>query len=255
MARTVSAPPGPSFRDWALFTTGLTFVGLGIFIAWRDSLREALFPLCFFGVCALVSGYVVARKLRRRRFAAISASVPGGVALRTSSTRMLGLAALIAIAVAPVFIVDDPPLLLIICATAALGGSALLVSGVVSGRFSRRFLRFDPPGLTLGEADYECLFLWDQIVDLAEFEMHDNAVVGFNVMNLDTLLVKPESARARVYKKLASNSAFSGCQVVIMPMHFGAHAESLCAAIRNYVTHCEARGELVVKPAIGGPSK
>lgn len=247
----MSTPPGPSFRDWALFAIGLIFVGLGILIAWREGLREALFPLSFFGVCALVSGYVVVRKLRRRRFTATIASVPGGVALRASNTRSLGLAALIAVAVAPVFFLDDAPLLIIICAAVALGGSALLVIGVLSGRISRRFLRFDPPGLTIGEAKYECLILWDQIADLAEFEMHDNTVVGFNLVNPQSLLVKPESAAARAFKMLARNEAYSGRHVVIMPMHFGVHAESLCAAIRNYMTNPEARKALVGKLAIG----
>ncbi len=247
----MSTPPGPSFRNWALFAVGLTFVAIGILIAWREGLREALFPLSFCGVCALVSGYVVVRKLRRRRFTATTASVPGGVALHASNTRSLGLAALIAIAVAPIFFLDDAPLLIIICAAIALAGSALLVIGVLSGRISSRFLRFDPPGLTVGEANYECLFLWDQIVDLAEFEMHDNAVVGFNVTNPHSLLVKPDSARAKAYKMLARNEAFSGRHVVIMPMHFGIHAGSLCAAIRNYMANPDSRKELVEKPAIG----
>ena len=249
-----SRPPGPSFRDWALFAIGFTFVAMSLFIASREGLRAALFPLCFFGVCALASGYVVVRKLRRRRFTATFASVPGGVALHASSMRMLGVAALIAIAVAPVFFVSRPPLLLILCAAVALGGSALLVIGVLSGRFSRRFLRFDPPGLTMGEGKYECLYLWDQIADLAEFEMHDNAAVGFNLVNPDNLLVKPDSARARAYKKMGSNAAFTGRHVVIMPMHFGVPAESLCAAIHNYASNPSARAELVAKPALAAPS-
>ena len=247
-------PPGPSFRDWALFGIGFSFVAMSLFIASREGLGDALFPLCFFGVCALVSGYVVVRKLRRRRFTATFASVPGGVALRASSARMLGVAALIAVAVLPIFFVNDPPLLMIICAAVALGGAALVVIGVLSGRFGRRFLRFDPPGLTMGEGKYECLYLWDQIVDLAEFEMHDNAMVGFNLVNPEALLVKPESARARAYKKMGSNAAFTGRHVVIMPMHFGVHAESLCAAIHNYTSNPDARTELIAKPALAGPS-
>jgi hypothetical protein len=253
-SRKPPTPPGPTFRDWALFAIGATFVAMSLFIASRDGLREALFPLCFFGVCALVSGYVIVRKLRRRRFTAKFASVPGGVALHASNARMLGVAALIAIAVAPVFFVNDPPLLLTLCAVVALGGSALVLFFVVSGRFSRRFLRFDPPGLTLGDGQHECLYLWDHIVDLDEFEMQDNAAVGFNLVNPDALLVKPETARAQVYKTMGRNAGFTGRHVVIMPMHFGVSAEALCAAIRNYMANPEARRELVAKPAIGGPN-
>jgi hypothetical protein len=167
---------------------------------------------------------------------------------------MLGVAALIAIAVMPVFFVNDPPLLLTICAAVALGGSALVLFFVLSGRVSRRFLRFDPPGLTLGDGRHECLYLWDQIVDLAEFEMHDNAAVGFNLVNPEALLVKPESARARAFKTMSRNAGFTGLQVVIMPMHFGVSAEALCAAVRNYVANPEARRELVARPAISGPT-
>lgn len=247
-------PPGPTFRDWALFAVGLAFAAMSLLIASREGLREALFPLCFFGACALVSGYVVVRKWRRHRFTATSASAPGGVALHASNARMLGVAALIAVAVTPIFFVRDRPLLLTLCASLALGGSVLLVIGVLSGRFSRRFLRFDPPGLTLGEGPYECLFLWDQIADLTELEMYDNAAVGFNVANPDTLLVTPESARARMNRKLASNVAFTGRHVVIMTLHFGVSAQALCAAIRNYIANPEARRELVAKPALPGPA-
>lgn len=247
-------PAGPTLRDWAVFSIGFTFVLMGLFIAWRDGIRESLFVLCFFGVCALVSGYVIVRKLRRRRFKATAVSVAGGVKLHRSSARMLGVAALIAIAVGPFLFMPNPPVLGLVCVAVALGASALLVIGVVSGRFSKSFLRFDQPGLTIGEGKYECLFLWDQIVDLAEFELSDNACVGFNVVNPGAILVTPESARPLMHKKLAANQAHTGYLVSIMPMHFGVHAESLCAAIRNYAANPAARRELVAKLAIEAPS-
>jgi hypothetical protein len=251
--RNPPKPPGPAVRDWVLFAISLTFVLMGLFIAQSEPL-EALFPLTFFGVCAITFAYIIARKLRRRRFTAISVAVPGGVKLGGSNSRMLLLAAMIGIPGIAIFLVPDSPLLVRICAVIMLGSSAALILGVLTGRISRRFLRFDPTGITIGETKFEYMIPWDEIVDIAEFEMHDNAVVGFNILRTESIQVTPESARERVLKSLGSNLGIVNRHVMIMPFHFGAHAESLCAAIRNYAGNREARADLVTRPALTAPS-
>jgi hypothetical protein len=241
-------------RDWALLAISVTFVLMGLFIARRNP-REALFGIVFFGLCGLTFGYSIARKLRRRRFTAISVAVPGGVKLRGSNSRMLLLAAGVGAPGVAIFLVPDSPLLIRICGTIMLATSALLIAGVVSGFNSRRYLRFDPPGLTVGEPRFEYFIPWDDIVDIVEFEMHDNPCVGFDALRPEHIQVTPESARVRVLKSLDSNKGFVHRHVMIMPFHFGAHAESLCAAIRNYASNREARADLVARPALTPPRR
>jgi hypothetical protein len=239
----------PGLRDWALLGVSCVFVLLGLFILIRDPAdwRGALMPITFFGVCAGTFGFNIARKLRRRRFAATSVAVAGGIKLSASNSRMLLLAAAIATPGLAIFFMPDPPLLIIGCAVIMIGASAVLLFAVLSGRIARRFLRFDPLGLTIGETQFEYVVPWDQIANLGEFEMHDNAVVGFEVLDADTLLVTPESARPKLIKLLARNRGWMGPHVVIMAGHFAVHAEALCAAIANYANDVEARAELVPK--------
>jgi hypothetical protein len=212
--------------------------------------REALVVITFFGVCALTFGYLVARKLRRRRFTASNVAVVGGVKLRGSNSRMLLLAAMIGLPGISFLFLDDLPLLIKICVAVLLGASVLLILGVVTGRVSRRYLRFDPPGLTLGDSRCEYFIPWDEIVDIAELEVHDNPVVGFDVFHSDSIQVTPESARIRVFKLMARNKGFIHRHVMIMPAQFAAQAESLCAAIRNYAQNPAARVELRRNPQL-----
>src|SRR5882672_258252 len=209
-----SAPPGPRFRDWALFVVNVAFVVLGCFVA-RRSPRDALFVIAFFGVCALTSGYRIHRKLQRRRFTATTVLAPGGVELRGSNSRMLLLAALIAVPGATIFFVDAP-LMIRVCGWIMVGASALLAILVLTGRVSRRFIRFDPLGLTLGETKFEYTVPWDELAGIVEFEMYDNPVVGFDVLQQELIQVTPESARPRVYQLLGNNKGLVDRHMVIM---------------------------------------
>ena len=209
--------------------------------------------IAFFGVCGLTFGFKIARKLRRRRFVATNVSVPGGVKLSGSNSRMLLIAAGVGIPGVAIFLVQDSSLLIRICGGIMLAASALVIVGALSGFISRRFLRFDPPGLTIGEPRFEYVIPWDDIADIVEFEMHDNPCVGFDVLQPENIQVTPESARAGVLKSLANNKAIVNRHVMIMPFHFGAHAESLCGALRNYADNREARADLLAKPALSPP--
>ena len=245
----LTRPPRPGFRDWALLAISVGFVVLACLIARRNP-RDALLPFTFFGVCALVGGYNIFRKLRRRRFTATTVLAPGGVKLHGSNSRMLLLAALIAIPGATIFI-DDAPLLIRICGAVMVGASALLFVLVLTGRVSRRFIRFDPLGVTLGETKFEYTVPWDELTDITEFEMHDNAVVGFDVLQHELILVAPESARDRLYKLLGRNKAWGSREVVIMPTHFPTSAEALCAALRTYAGNRAARASLTPRLKLG----
>lgn len=249
---TPNKPPGPGFRDWALFAISIGFVLIGIFMLFSKP-REALMPLTFFGVCALSFGFNIARKLRRRRFTATSASVPGGVKLGGSNSRMLLLAAGIAVPGLGIFLIPTP-IFIRVCAGIMLAASAWLTFIVLSGRIARRFLRFDPPGLTVGDHTCEYFVPWDAITNVAEFELVDNASVGFAVHDTDVIVVTPAEKRARVLKGLSNNLALSGRHVVFMSAHFNVPAEALCAAIRNYAENPDARAQLVPHPALNAPS-
>ncbi|HEU5137531.1 MAG TPA: STM3941 family protein [Steroidobacteraceae bacterium] len=245
----LTRPPRPGFRDWAVLAISVTFVVIACVIASRSP-RDALVGFTFFGVCALVSGYTVYRKLRRSRFTATNVLAPGGVELRGSNSRILMLAVLIAAPGAAILLYGDAPLVIRICGWSMVVLAAGLVMLVLSGRFSRLFIRFDPLGITLGQSSFEYVVPWDELTDIHEFEMHDNPVVGFDVRQPELMRVTPESARPRLYKLMARNKTFSGRDVVIMPMHFATSAELLCAALRNYSANRDARAQLVRRPAL-----
>jgi hypothetical protein len=242
-------PPGPSFRDWALLSISLVFVAGGLFMLTRQP-REALLPLTFFAVCAITFSANILRKRRRRRFTASAASVPGGVKLRGSNARMSMLAVLIAAPGIAIFLVPTP-VYIRACGAVALGAGAWLLFMVFSGRIARRFLRFDPPGLTVGEPSHEYFVPWDVIDHVVEFELVDNASVGFRVRDFEAVTVSPPDKRDKLYKAFANNAALSGPHVVFMASHFNVPAEALCAAIRNYAENPAARFELVPRPGLG----
>jgi hypothetical protein len=242
-------PPGPGLRDWALLAISVTFVVMGCFIA-RHKPRDALFVIAFFGVCALTFGFNIYRKLRRRRFTATSVLAPGGVELRASNSRMLVLAALIGAPAITIFFIDAP-LLIRICGWIMIGASALLLLLVLSGRVSRRFIRFDPLGLTLGEPKFEYTVPWDELEGIAEFEIYDNAVVGFAVRDPELIQVTPASARELVNKLLGKNKGWVGRDVVIMVGQFAITAEALCGSLRTYAEDAQARAGLVRRRQLG----
>jgi hypothetical protein len=242
-------PPRPTFGDWAAFAISLTFALISCLLAWRSP-RDALFGFLFFGVCATVSGHIIYRKLQRQRFTATSVLAPGGVELRGSNARVLLLAVLIAAPGAAILLFSDAPLVVRICGWLMVISSGGLVVLVLTGRVSRLFIRFDPLGLTLGQPGFEYVVPWDELADITEFAMHDNPMVGFDVLRPEAILVTPESARARLEKLLARNQTFSGRQVVIMPTQFATSAELLCTALRTYSANRESRAGLVRRPAL-----
>jgi hypothetical protein len=148
-----------------------------------------------------------------------------------------------------VFLVPSP-LLIRICGVVMLGAAAWLLFGVVTGRFARRFLRFDPLGLTVGEFKHEYVVPWNAIADVREFEMVDNASVGIALADPGVLLVTPPDRIDAVLKGFANNRGMTGFDIVLMAAHFNVPAEALCAAIRNYSQNPEARAELIAKPAL-----
>lgn len=245
----LTRPPRPNFGDWAVLAISVTFVAMACFIASRSP-RDAVFPLIFFGLCAWVAGYTIHRKLRRRRFTATTVLAPGGIELHASNTRILLLAVLVAAPGIAILYFSDAPMLVRICGWVMVISAAALVVLILSGRFSRLFIRFDPLGLTVGQSSFEYVVPWDELTDIDEFEMHNNPMVGFDVRQEELILVTPESARVKLDKLLARNKMFSGRQVVIVPMHFATNAELLCAALRNYSANRAARADLVRRPAL-----
>jgi hypothetical protein len=124
------------------------------------------------------------------------------------------------------------------------------ILAAASGVLARRFLRFDPLGLTLGEWRYAYRIDWDNISNLVEFEYASNDCVGFEVIDAERLTVTPESRRSHWIRHAGNNAKLLGPHVVIMTAHFGVDPASLAAAIARYVTDVRARAELTPRPAL-----
>lgn len=244
-----SANRGPGFGDWALFGVSILFCSIGVLMLF-DEPPAALAIIGTFGAGALFSGLRIRSKRRRQAFAATSVAVAGGVELHGSLSRMgMVTGFILLVGIAP-FLIPDAPLLARIAGGVALGLGGWSLYALLTGRFTRRFLRFDPLGLTINEVKYEYTVPWDAMMNVDEFDLYRNACVGITVSDPDALLFRPESMKAKVLKGFANNRALSGRDIVVMAVHYNVPAESLCGAIRNYAQDAAARADLVPKPAL-----
>src|SRR5262245_33055328 len=176
------------FRDWRLLALSLVFCAGSVFILPRDP-RMGAGTLLMFGPCLALAADRIRSKRRRDRFDATLVSAPGGVELHMSKRNFLVISlAAICIGSSVFFYRNAPNLIL-------AGGGLFVVAGiaaavaVVSGVFARRFLRFDPEGITIGEWRYSYQVDWDNIANLAEFEYASNDCVGFQVIDPQRVIV------------------------------------------------------------------
>jgi hypothetical protein len=238
-----------TFSDWAMLGISLLFCALGIFILFRD-LRMGAGSLLFFGPCLAFAVQRIATKRRRDRFNATLVSAIGGVELRMSTSRLALTGLFMLCPGVAMFVFDKVPLHVQICGGVFLVAGAAALLAANTGVVSRRFLRFDPEGITLGEWRYSIQTGWDNVTNVAEFEYANNDCVGFDVVDPDLVRVTPEGRHAKWMKGAGNNAALMGRQVIIMPAHFAVDAAPLAMALARYALDARARAELKPRPAL-----
>jgi hypothetical protein len=252
---TLSAPevpPLPSVKDWALLAIGAVFVAIGVGMLWFDP-DVAIVTLALFGSSFALFANTVWRKFRYRRLAGASIAVVGGVPIRAGLARPIGIGLWITImgGLMAGFSGTYGPVFRWLSAAIALAG--LVVLGLVAlGRYSGRFLRFDPEGLTIAERGWQVMLPWDSITGVQVRSLNDNPMLFVDVADLGALVVTPADATGKAMAKWTRNSSWMGAPFAIMTGEFGTDAPVLAGAIATYVQNHAARRSLT--PALPGKS-
>jgi hypothetical protein len=163
---------------------------------------------------------------------------------------VLGLGLLAVGGVLAIFQPSDDKLFLGCALFVALGGSVLLV-GLATGRLSRNYLQFDPPGMSFGYFGGKATIPWAAIESVSRGEIYDNPAVFLRV-DRSAVFAEPSSYLARVHKRMDSSRSWMGADFVVMSSTYGVDATVLVAAMTRYVTSPESREELRPSPRLGG---
>jgi hypothetical protein len=242
--------PGPSFRDWALGFVSLAFVVLGLLVLPRNP-DVAVPAVAFFGVCGAFAVSNVHRKWRFARLARLNVEVVGGVPIRPSRAQiaMLG-GTLFSLGSLLMVYWRSGPLLVAVCLVIMIGSGGFLLLGLVLGKLPVGFIQFDPEGLTIGRRRDVFTVPWGQVVGVAPAEFHDNPVLLLQIGDLNAVVVRPDSARARVIAQLNANPSMMGAHVMIFASQFGIDLPVLVAAVERYAADPNARQSLA-RPRLG----
>jgi hypothetical protein len=252
---TLSAPevpPLPSVKDWALLAISTVFVAIGVAMLWSDP-DVGIVTLALFGSCLALFAHNIWRKFHYRSLAGARIAVVGGVPIRAGLARPIGLGLWIAImgGLMAGFGGNYGPVFQWLSAGVALAGLSVL--GLVAlGRFSGRFLRFDPEGLTIAERSWQVLLPWEGIIGVHVGSFNDNPMLFLHVADPGALVIAPPDAAGKAMAKMARNQSWIGAPFAIMTGEFGTDAPVLAGAIATYVQNHAARRSLI--PALPGKS-
>jgi len=236
-ARRTGGPPS-MLEDWTVLGVCLFFCGGALFTL-DANLEESLPMLALFGGGVALFVDIIRRKLRSRRFRALSVSVRGGHNIPMSMPRFIAIAAgLLVFGGGSLF--AGPPVI------AAIGGFVVLVALAIlalwaGGQF-RQYLRFDPAGLTYGMPRYEYQVPWNAIAGVRVLAISNNAMLVLSVPDLSAVGVTPPRFAAKVRRTILRRG------FVIAPLNFGLDTEPLLAALARYVNEPAARAELAPRP-------
>ncbi len=247
---TVSKLDKVTFKDWLLALIGLLFTLGGLLIIKKD-FKTGITTLALFGACFASAVRVIIRKSRLQKQSLVTAAVAGGEPIRPSRRRiaMLGVGLLAVGSVLAIFQPDGDKIFFGCALFMALAGSALLV-GLATGRLSKAYLQFDPPGLSFGDAGGRAVIPWDAIERVARGELSNNPVVFLSV-DRDSVVAEPSSYLGKVQRRMASSRSWTGADFVIMSSTYGIDATVLVAALTRYMTSPESRQELRARPRLG----
>lgn len=235
---------GPSFRDWTLLALGIGFVVMGLVIV-PSNHDVGIVTIAFFGACSLTFASTVLRKLRYSRHRTLHAEVVGGIPIRPSRTRILGLGLSVFFlgAILVLFGQRSGVVMWYIAWLIALAG-ALVLFGLATRRIPTGFIQFDPEGITIGQKHFAYQIPFASIVRVASWELHDNPALGIWVTHNDAVIAIPPECQAKVLKHLATNEHWLGAPVALMMTHYELDLPPLICALERYIADPSARSEL-----------
>jgi len=243
---------GPLIEDWTLLGLSLIFCALGVVLL-REDWRVATVTLAFFGGCALTFITVIRRKLRSVDPHDLSVSVVGGVNIYAEGERLTPIAFGCTVVGCVLYFVgtEYPQLFRLMGAFIALVGLVLLAM-IFLGLLSRRFIRFEPQALLLGEKTYRYQIEWDDIAAIVELEYANNPFVALRVADLERIRVEPAQRRSHLLRDITRNNDWFNADIVLNAHMFGIDAPVLAAALARYANDREARQELAIQRLTAG---
>ena len=242
----------PGFRDWALLTTNILFVMMGVFLLFKRQYQIAVPSLAVFGSALAITIALIWRKYRFRRTAPLKVQIVGGVPIYPSRNRTLILGVWIAAlgTISIVFGSSFDLLFQMAAGVIAIAGYAILL-GVATGYLPRAgYLQFDPAGLTIGNRRWSYLIQWDNIAGLAPVMIDDVPTLYVRLHRPDLIEVMPPEQAEKVRKSLLRRGAGDGPNLTLNPTPYGMDLPLLLQALDRYIRDPSARLDLAPLPAL-----
>lgn len=238
------APPGPSWRDWALLAVNLVFVAMGVFIL-PGKFDVGVVTIVFFGFCALAPLTTIVRKRRDQRTRVLRAGVVGGVRIRPSRMRAGALGGgMMALGATLIVFGGGYPLPFRVVAWIVAAVGVVFTALVVLGKVPVGHLMFTPRGLSVGHRGFAITVEWDDIAAWEAAEFNDNPLLRIWLREGATPLVEPPTSVARAHRNLASSQAWMGAPITIMTSLYALDLPLVIKALERYVREPESRAEL-----------
>lgn len=241
IARSGGTYLGPLLRDWVQLAGCLFFCVIGLLALYSTGGDLGLLAaFVFFALCALVNAVTVSAKLRARRFRASRVEVAQGVPIRGGNGYLAMLGVGLTVVAVTIFIAPWP---WVAKACAAVMGAAglCLLGAIATGLLRRRFVQFDPAGLTVGTIGFEYLITWDNILSVTTFEYVGNLFVGIDIERPVDVAVTPAARTQRALRQFDRTRRSMGIEVALLPMHFGLEPAVLAAAIATHLADARSR--------------
>ncbi len=250
----------PRFTDWLVLGISVAFTACFVFLlAVGRGGRGGIAGLVFFLMCTGVAVWVLVEKLRMQRStAALRVEIAGSVPIRSKDSLrwivgsvFLGAGSVMAWSGAAIGVLFTG------CSLVIAAAGALLVVLLATKRVGGQFLMFEPEGLRIAERHSSYLLRWTNLAAIDVSDFNSNPAVRMHVVDADALAstasgTDVESARRAVLRTVEKNRRWAGCDVFLLPYHFGLDAVLFAKAVSGYAADPSRRAALAPKPRLGG---
>jgi peptidoglycan/LPS O-acetylase OafA/YrhL len=243
---------GPRLQNWLLLVACLTLTAMGvILLCLGRGGRGPIGIIALFGSGTLVTVLQLAEHRRMRRSAeAVRVEVAGGVPIRAKQSLRL-VAGSLCLVVGLVMTWSGPdihPIFTWVSAFIALVGLALLVL-LATKRVGGQTLTFEEEGLRFGQRWGSYLVRWTNVARVTATEYQNNPAALIWVCDAADVVASadgpdPTRARQHVERMVTRNRTWIGCDVFLLPYHFGLDSVLFTKAVASYAGDPARRDEL-----------